>query len=209
MLISSRHVLTAAHCLFENYSGDAVLNKCGDRRLRWDQWFALFGNDCAESAFCKRRWYRISKIYYHEEYDPCTFDNDLALFVLSSDVPEDTATPICIPNRFEEINRNLTAAGDGAAVADSLYSTRPHALPVRLVAAVSKHILTVTVEGGGLCDGDSGGPLFQTMSDRNVLVGIMSRGISCEYENAADLFTDIRFYTRWTCEKSGVCTENY
>lgn len=66
----------------------------------------------------------LLQIYYHEEYDPCTFDNDLALFVLSSDVPEDTATPICIPNRFEEINRNLTAAGDGAAV--GMFQSKNH-----------------------------------------------------------------------------------
>ncbi|KAK6044658.1 hypothetical protein COOONC_17837 [Cooperia oncophora] len=73
----------------------------------------------------------------------------------------------------------------------------------------------------GICNGDSGGPLFQTnIENKNVQMGVMSGGLSCEehYINSLtdnyvedgveDNFTDVRQYLDWICEKTGICPRN-
>ncbi|KAK6015343.1 hypothetical protein OSTOST_19233, partial [Ostertagia ostertagi] len=39
---------------------------------------------------------------------------------------------------------------------------------------------TTTAEDVGVCNGDSGGPLFQTHNRKNTVVGVMSSGNTCD-----------------------------
>ncbi|KAK6050148.1 hypothetical protein COOONC_12347, partial [Cooperia oncophora] len=55
----------------------------------------------------------ISEVHYHEDYDACTSEDDIAVLELAKNVPRHWATPICLPDREETISDDLKAAGSG------------------------------------------------------------------------------------------------
>ncbi|KAK6036119.1 hypothetical protein COOONC_26377 [Cooperia oncophora] len=108
-LISSRHILTAAHCVVNHDKPDR--ENCVTTPLRQypGEMKVLFPNHCAH---CSKQWFKMSKVYYGD-FDDCTFENDIAILELSRDVPEFIATPICMPDRYYPVEEHLRVAGTG------------------------------------------------------------------------------------------------
>ncbi|WKY08173.1 hypothetical protein Q1695_007567 [Nippostrongylus brasiliensis] len=203
-LISSRYVLTAAHCLFENRIDDRSEQNCKnayDRVSRgpvsWQHWTALPLQRCSSGrSGCRESWYPVTKVDFHDEFDLCNYEDDLALLTLADPVPGGQGRPACLPGTYEPLSGKLTMTG--AVWTYGVVDV--HTLSVLPLESSNRQIVTLAYAGGGICDGESGAPLLQTdRHGRFTVVGIMSRGFSCEHEGSIDWFTDVRHYIDWIC----------
>ncbi|KAK6044480.1 hypothetical protein COOONC_18015, partial [Cooperia oncophora] len=175
------------------------------------------------------------QVYYHESYT-CGHEHDIAILELGENVLESEATPICLPKENEEIYHNLKAIGAGltgrkhcgtltlkyprisANISADEKSNPPDGQQLIHVTFSESRNNVIIVKTAPR--GDSGGPLFQTNDEkRNVLMGVMSEGTSCEehyeklkskysFDDTYDKFTDVRQYLYWICDKTGVCAQN-
>ncbi|KAK5965386.1 hypothetical protein GCK32_020477 [Trichostrongylus colubriformis] len=108
--------------------------------------------------------------------------NDIAILELEEDVPQSVAIPICLPRADTRLAKNLKVAGSGAvAPFDFAPSQGYQVVNVRLVATPkNKTIITTAPKNVGVCNGDSGGALFQTdRYGRSTIVGVTSTGNTC------------------------------
>ncbi|KAK6056412.1 hypothetical protein COOONC_06084 [Cooperia oncophora] len=53
---------------------------------------------------------KIAKIYVPDNFDECSYVNDLAIMELETPVSEVLATPICLPNKFHEARHYASAS---------------------------------------------------------------------------------------------------
>ncbi|KAK6033969.1 trypsin [Cooperia oncophora] len=179
-------------------------------------------SDCAYREKCPDKWTKAVKVYYHENYISDERE-DIAILELGENIPKAKAIPICLPKENEEIYHNLKAIGAGATGPNGTLNPPDgqQIVDVTFSQLENSVIFVKTAPKVGICNGDSGGPLFQTNSEnRNVQMGVMSRGDSCEKhykksrssrhykDDAVDEFTDVRQYVDWICEKTGVCNQN-
>ncbi|EYB89591.1 hypothetical protein Y032_0230g2977 [Ancylostoma ceylanicum] len=226
VLISQRHVLTAAHCVLlydddhraeqcnsdKNYNVVAV--KISPRSVFIH--FRATETDCDDAEYCPP--HDVAKITVHN-LEICTLHNDIALIELKENISETVATPICMPSEDLQLESVLYAAGSGMdhdapiTLADSSRSSRGQQVVAQRKHSfnkTTKKIVTVTF-GKTILPGDSGGPLFQVdESDRHILVGINSAGNTARPkanvgQNFEAFHADVRSYLDWICKHSGVC----
>ncbi len=199
-LISSRVVLTAAHC---------VVNSSG-ATLAPSAFTVYFGNN-VNSFYATRT---VSEVSRHPGYDPSqSYRNDIALLRLSQAAPS-TVTPIPpLPASLQltsaDVNTtNLQFVGFGLTETGTsgvkLTITRP---PVIVCSTSGFCNYTVPNVGytqlppgslgilmdssrGGICQGDSGGPAFVTRNGVEYVAGVNSWVLTnssnqCDYFGAA------------------------
>ncbi|KAK6018495.1 hypothetical protein OSTOST_15914, partial [Ostertagia ostertagi] len=117
VLISPRHILTAAHCLI--HTNDKILRKeaCqlmahrNTRRPQGNEFEAFVGSRCPDPNRCTIPWIRAVHVYYHDAFNECSSENDIAIVELGGNVLNTFATPICLPDRNQPIARVLRVAG--------------------------------------------------------------------------------------------------
>jgi trypsin len=187
-LIDPFWVLTAAHCLtnpkpskknIEVIVGRTVLSKERQGVTR-----------------------TVARMVVHPNYDPNTFENDVALLQLSRAVNGFTPiTPVGANNDgFEVPGTLLTVAGWGNTLAQPIpggnaQPDRMQEAPVPFIA--DDECAEIYEDGGGIiiepamicagqpgsgvdsCQGDSGGPLFAEAAGEFIEVGIVSFGLGC------------------------------
>lgn len=242
VLISSRHVLTAAHCVLD--VGPRVLMDDQCQKLsksdmpkisgKLQDYTIQVGSRCQhpDDPQCRNTWLHPIQLFYHNGFDDCSNANDLAVFELEKDVKLSTAIPICMPKRNTTIPYLLMSIGSGISRPPEqdedvlkIPSFGNQLMFNYFLKTSNKRIYTTLPPGKGVCMGDSGGPLFETLEpNRSVLVGITSFDDTCEYNygysisafnevwnpcERPDVFTastDVRRYLDWICDKTGVCS---
>ncbi|KHJ99542.1 hypothetical protein OESDEN_00478 [Oesophagostomum dentatum] len=124
VLISKRHVLTAAHCVVRTRY-DPRLKKaiCKQRNQQMLNGYIndpreleiYVGTRCPHPGPCtpRRTVYQAASILPHPNYNMCTSVHDLAIIELSWDVDENDGIPICMPQKDEVIADTFMAAGYG------------------------------------------------------------------------------------------------
>ncbi len=172
-VISSRWVLTAAHCLQDTAPGEIQV---GVGRTNID--------DLATGQTLS-----VDRIVVHPDYaDTGTFD--AALVHVTADIASPSIALTAVgEDSLEADGAPLTVAGwgteffgspfipadlksvDVSAVADANCTTNAGFQPDSEVCAEAL--------GGDSCQGDSGGPLFGTVAGRVTQVGIVSYGLGC------------------------------
>jgi trypsin len=192
-LIAPRWVLTAAHCI-DAADGAAIIS--GVTRI-------------SDATQADRTGVMIP--FVHDEWNPTTFENDVALLRL------DRRPPNAEPVRLQRSSRGLGVGtpalitgwghtSEGGSTSDRLrratieiQATRTS--PCGLYATWTipyrgRKMICAGAEGGGIdtCQGDSGGPLVIERRGRWRQAGITSFGNGCARPNYPGVYTRVSTY---------------
>ncbi|KPI98729.1 Proclotting enzyme [Papilio xuthus] len=201
VLITDRHVLTAAHCT---------------RRWKASDLFVRLGEyDLKRTNDSRTYNFRVIDIRQHEGYDMSNYHHDIAILKLHRAAVFNTYVwPICLPPMgLDLVDKIAIVIGWGTK-----FYGGPHSdVLLEVSVPVWEHSkcqesFTATVfeenmcaggpEGGkDSCQGDSGGPLmYQMSSGRWAVVGVVSWGVRCGEPNHPGLYTRVDNYLPWIAE---------
>ncbi|KAI9554895.1 hypothetical protein GHT06_020173 [Daphnia sinensis] len=211
VLISDRHVLTAAHCQ-PGFLG-SLLVVLGE--------FDLTGHSEPNTPMEKN----VKRVVVHRDYVERTFENDLAILELDSPVEfKPYIVPICLPSTSDGdfVGKKAEVTGWGKLSHNGptpgvLYEvdvpiiSNPECHDMFKKAGHEKRILDSFVCAGytegkkDSCEGDSGGPLMLERDDgRWSLVGTVSHGIRCAYPNMPGVYMRMTYYRPWIERVTGI-----
>ncbi|XP_032888855.1 coagulation factor VII-like [Amblyraja radiata] len=200
VLVSPQWVATAAHCTHNTTMEDLQV-VAGDHVLNED-----------ENTEQKRN---VSELIQHENYNPITINNDIAMLKL--DVPitlDDYVVPICLPEPdfvMRELRhiKHSTVSGWGMQWDFGLKTKTLRTLQVPMVwpsecRQSSKFNITDNMFCAGYrealkdtCKGDSGGPHVTNYKGTWFLTGIVSWGEGCAREGKYGIYTKVHKYFNW------------
>jgi len=219
VLISSRFVLTAAHCVGADDDFEVGISRnsnSGESLL--ESW--INGGSSNDGDVID---YPYKDKIIHPDYDENSLDADIALYELASDVSEDLQYIRVDRNPVSISGTPLTVVGFGDTNPSSWIDTLSNVLLQTTVdyvspndcnaafggqtGAVSAGMLCAYEEGEDTCQGDSGGPLFRMGSDAldDALVGLVSWGVDCG-GSTPGVYTRISYYYDWIVES--MCSMN-
>jgi trypsin len=209
-------IVTAAHCT-EGLDARDIDVEAGSVQLR--------GADAQVRP--------VASIVEHEDYDPGTLHNDIALLVLDEPLQSsDLVAPVALPSPTAEDDRTdggdpAVVTGFGATDEDATQTSR-----VLLEGAVeiiddesciddygegpdgitADRMLCAGLEEGGVdaCFGDSGGPLVVPAdAERSswFLVGIVSWGDGCGRRDAPTVYTEVGAHLDWLADHGASTVE--
>uniref|UniRef100_A0A182RVI6 Peptidase S1 domain-containing protein n=1 Tax=Anopheles funestus TaxID=62324 RepID=A0A182RVI6_ANOFN len=199
-IISSRYVLTAAHCARTIPSVSRVQALVGDHDYRT-------GLDTPYSAI-----YNIEQIISHENYNEQTRNNDIALLKTGTEIDFNRGVgPICLPFSYSTYSFGgllVDIAGWGTTSFGGPMSTvlRKTTLNVLENGSCSapyvndQKICTFAV-GRDSCQYDSGGPLYLRGSQRMYTIGIISYGSACA-ASTPSVASRVTSYLSWIRQKT-------
>uniref|UniRef100_W8AMR4 Serine proteinase stubble n=1 Tax=Ceratitis capitata TaxID=7213 RepID=W8AMR4_CERCA len=210
VLITNRYVITAAHCQPGFLA--SLVAVMGE--------FDISGDLESKRAVTKN----VKRVIVHRQYDPATFENDLALLELESPVQFDThIVPICMPNdQADFTGRMATVTGWGRLKYGGGVPSVLQEVQVPIIensvcqemfhtAGHNKKILSSFLCAGyangqkDSCEGDSGGPLvLQRPDGRYELAGTVSHGIKCAAPYLPGVYMRTTFYKPWLRSITGV-----
>ncbi|XP_045132508.1 serine protease 42-like [Portunus trituberculatus] len=203
-LITSSHVLSAAHCFY----GDNVEKiKVGLGNVHR----TMVGGSAPWM------WFLTSTYKMHPEYSPDTIHNDLAVVTLNSPVTfTHYIRPACLPTADRNLEgATLTATGWGLMDYNDPDADLPIVLQeVDLTAwnnvecqdvwrnLMSSHVLLnsqlcASRPGKDTCSGDSGGPLLLKADGRWTVVGVTSYGYKCAEIGKPGVYTRVSKFLTW------------
>uniref|UniRef100_A0A3Q2Q5Z6 Vitamin K-dependent protein C n=1 Tax=Fundulus heteroclitus TaxID=8078 RepID=A0A3Q2Q5Z6_FUNHE len=199
VLIDENWVLTAAHCLENNYKFSVRL---GDyERMR---------NEGTEVLL------RVSETFKHPKYNSMTVDNDIALLRLQSPAPfSKYIVPICLPGRSMaervlHLNGTTTVVTGWGKDDTGKHSSALNVIKVPLINhtfcselmlphELSNNVLCAGILGQSVdaCEGDSGGPMVTLYRNTWFLVGLVSWGEGCGRKDKLGIYTKVSNYNEW------------
>ncbi|XP_021185174.3 trypsin CFT-1 isoform X2 [Helicoverpa armigera] len=205
-LLTSRHVLSAAHCFVNDFGYVLPANRFA---IRMGTTFLNTGGSL----------HQVSQVIVHESYNNPSRDNDVAVVVLSTAATLSSSVQLAVLGaRGQELpdNTTVTAVGWGLThVNNTMPSTVLNEVTVmkvnrsvcedryRLLEEIHSVPFPVTntmicagildVGGKDACGGDSGGPLLYG----NVQVGVTSWGWSCAEPIWPGVYARVANYTDW------------
>ncbi|KAJ8687600.1 hypothetical protein QAD02_023394 [Eretmocerus hayati] len=196
-LISSQHVLTAAHCVHNR--DDLKIVRLGEYDLSSD-------DDGAHPVNMT-----IDKKIIHSEYKPGSTQNDIAILKLGGIVEfTDDIRPICLPEAGsfksqEIIGTSPFVAGWGSSHFYGSPSTILQETDVTVIdtdkckesyksikgAVIDDRIICAGGTTKDSCQGDSGGPLMTRQNHSFYLIGIVSTGYRCAEPGYPGIYTRV------------------
>ncbi|GJQ68049.1 putative trypsin-like serine protease [Trypoxylus dichotomus] len=205
-LISTKHILTAAHCTIDfkqkPFAPHQFTVRLGDVDLKRD--------DEPSSPVT----YRVKEIRAHNKFSRVGFYNDIAILVLDRPVRKTKyVIPLCLPSpklKNEKFaDRRATVVGWGSTYYSGKESTvqREAMVPIwRNEACDQAYFQPITsnficagfAEGGtDACQGDSGGPLMIHWDTRWIQIGVVSFGNKCGEPGYPGVYTRVTEYIDW------------
>ncbi|KAJ2827786.1 hypothetical protein GGI24_002564 [Coemansia furcata] len=180
-LIAPNVVLTAGHCVF---ASDTVMYRASQLQVGFTH--------TTPDPTVIFRGYSVSRIIAHPSFNMRTLNNDIALLILSSNIPDTIATKAKILSGNYDTSATVTAAGFGlinplskTQIPDVLMEVDLNLGTSAFCKANSPRFDPNTVVctdgkvGKDTCNGDSGGPLAipaQGSPDGTALLGLTSFG---------------------------------
>nr|XP_043067102.1 serine protease grass-like [Drosophila bipectinata] len=209
-LITSKFVLTAAHCIEDTL----VSVRLGEHDLSKDEDCLSFDDEpvCLDKPLDVP----VDKSFVHEGYERFRAVKDIALIRLKYPVQfTDWIRPICLPItkdlQFEsQTNIPMEVVGWGITEEEKLSDVPKKAFINRLNLTECNIFNPMSTKlcasglGKDSCSGDSGGPLnYPTLyngKQRWVQAGIVSYGVQKCGENPYAVYTDVAEYMGWITE---------
>ncbi|XP_038133186.1 tissue-type plasminogen activator isoform X2 [Cyprinodon tularosa] len=205
VLIDSCWVLSAAHC-FE------ISDKA-------DKLEVVLGRTFRKQNSSSEQIFKVEKYWIHEKFNNETFDNDIAILKLQTDIgicavdsPE--VHPACLPESGlvlpDWTECEISGYGKNSEFSDE-YSEQVKRGHVRLwpkercvPEVLSGRTVTSNMLCAGdtrglddACKGDSGGPLVCRNKDRMTLMGVISWGDGCGQKDKPGVYTRVSHYIDW------------
>ena len=165
----------------------------------------------------------IEQIITHEQYNPSTYDYDIALMKLKTPIKfTPRVRPVCLPDDDMDFSAgtNCYVTGWGALQEGGRFPKRLYQAKVPLVdrQQCAKdyreiHGYTITERmrcaghlAGGIdaCQGDSGGPLVFGRVNKWHLMGAVSWGMGCARQQAYGVYADIPTLKSWVMRKTNI-----
>jgi len=211
-LIHPQYILTAAHCIVDNFTGSPA-NTTGGIFLKYpNQVNVMIGvTDLYDPAGVRLE---VDQIILHPEYTVAGSLNDLALVRLAAPVPNEVMRLNEDPNLVSPGN-TASAYGWGSTTGDPnnlMYDQFLRGLDMPVIDTVVAQAAHPNFNLGGpenfaagfdtagkdTCYGDSGGPLLLYDLDGPVIGGISSYGESvCAQADGYGIYTDVSNYIPW------------
>ncbi|KFP89915.1 Coagulation factor X, partial [Apaloderma vittatum] len=186
-LISSRWVVTAAHCLDLVRPHHVTV---GD----FDKYQREF----------KEQKISVEQSWTHPHYDSNNYNGDIALLYLSSDVTfNEYVIPICLPSPnlaalLSEEGRVGMVSGWGATHdSGSIVNMEPCQRSMDRLVTDNMFCAGYSSEVGDACKGDSGGPFTVSYHNTWFLLGIVSWGEGCAEKGKYGVYTRVSNYIPW------------
>ncbi|XP_043095485.1 transmembrane protease serine 13b isoform X2 [Puntigrus tetrazona] len=198
-LVAPDFIITAAHCFPKGTTGSQLPSN-------WKVYIGLV------SQLQLPNPYNVKQIILHQNYDPASNNNDIALLKLSK--PASNIQPVCLPafdQKFPAGKKCWTTGFGVIRQGDDSSSTLLMEVEVNLID--SSVCNSYSVYGGRItekmqcagdlkggkdsCQGDSGGPLVCKVDDKWYLAGITSWGNGCGKPNNPGVYTDVGQLLMW------------
>jgi MYXO-CTERM domain-containing protein len=157
VLISSRVVLSAAHCVPDpSMLADISVS---------------FGGDLASPSTL----IPVLEATAHPAFDVTTLSNDLGLFLLGAHAPASPVSLLGQPFDASFVGMSTRLVGFGQTVSGGPLDTTKR-VGQAIVADFSDQTFTLHPDPSLTCGGDSGGPAFLSLGGSEYLAGVTSRG---------------------------------
>ncbi|KAG6451334.1 venom serine protease Bi-VSP isoform X1 [Manduca sexta] len=215
-LISSKHVLTASHCIHTKEQ-ELYIVRLGELDLVRDD-----DGAAPIDIFIKH-------MIKHEQYNPKAYTNDIGILVLEKEVEfSDLIRPICLPKTselrsmtFEDYNPMVAGWGNLEARGPAATHLQVVQLPVvsndyckqayrnYTQQKIDERVLCAGYKNGGKdsCRGDSGGPLMQPIWNSQSYktyffqIGVVSFGKGCAEAGFPGVYSRVTNFMPWLQEK--------
>ncbi|KIH64771.1 trypsin [Ancylostoma duodenale] len=229
--ISSRHILTAAHCFFDTsrFQEFCAWSRSPSKLPEPFQWIensaVVLNSRCSDlNCWTSAPYFTPTMISLHPGYNPCSDRklHDLALIEVHGPIPAGSGKPICLPEPWEQLSGTMPMFSGGYG--GSSYHTSSSLQYVQYVDAKEEGVLIrAPLKSQQIRHGDSGGPFFEVRQNmKSVLRGIAStyqnetvKGHYVDLSSGAKIpfstseghavFNDVRKHLDWICEMTGVC----
>ncbi|XP_071810572.1 trypsin-like [Asterias amurensis] len=208
-LVENKYIVTAAHCV------DVLGGKVAT------YWKVILGKNRENDSEENDEYVSdVTQVIIHESYNRNNNDNDIAVMVLASPLPEESQfiNSVCLDAGVSagfDISSVCYIAGfgntrEGGNNADVLQETMIPLIEHRdcvgyYPVSISYNMICAGYMKGGIdaCQGDSGGPLVCSRRDASAnverwyLTGITSWGHGCARRNYPGVYTKVARYGDW------------
>ncbi|XP_048836939.1 ST14 transmembrane serine protease matriptase a [Brienomyrus brachyistius] len=211
-LISDTWLVTAAHCVQDE--DNLRLSQPGT----WEVYLGLHDQNVKDIQRVVRKL--LKNVIQHPNYNPYTYDFDIALMQLDSPVTfSQYIMPVCLPNPAHDfpVGKSVWVTGWGTTQEAGRLAQVLQKAEVRIINStvcnqlmanqITSRMLCAGVLSGGVdaCQGDSGGPLTSLdIGRRYFLAGVVSWGDGCARRNRPGIYTRVTQFRGWIKEKTGV-----